>query len=112
MNRFIMRLSLIVFLGIATVMAISFLVNAVDVMFEASALDPRVFVRWKNNPIRDLGYTGAAMIASIGVLLVCLKYVLRKVDDDDDGNGDADGGETPMEEWQRTHKVERTDPPK
>ena len=111
MNRFIMGLSLLVFLGIAAVMAISFLVNAVDVMFEASKVDPRAFVRWKNNPIRDLGYSGAAMIASIGVLLVCLKHVLRRFDNDDDGNGDPDKDETELEKWERTRRVKRAERP-
>ena len=87
MNRFIMGLSLFVFLGIAAVMAISFLVNAVEVMHGASKVDPAAFVRFKNNPIRDLGYSAAAMIASIGVLLVCLRYALRRIDWSDDENG-------------------------
>ena len=116
MRRFVMGVSILLFLGIAAAMAISFLLNAVEVMHGASKIDPAAFVRFKNNPIKDLGYAGAALIASIGVLLVCLKYALRRVDGDSTGDDDEnDAAETPedeeasdrakLEEWKRTHKL-------
>ncbi len=116
MRRFIMGLSILLFLGIAAAMALSFLFNAIEVMYQASKEDPVLYARFKNNPIEDLGYAGAALIASCGVLLVCLKYVLRKADDDsggDDGeNGKLDDDAARMEEWKRTHRVKKADPPK
>lgn len=96
MRRFIMGLSILLFLGIAAVMALSFLFNAIEVMYQASKEDPILFIRFKNNPIEDMGYAGAALIASCGVLLVCLKYVLRRADSDDAEN------DRQYAEWKRT----------
>ena len=81
MHRFILRASILAALAVVGIFTVSFLVNALDVMHGASKIDPMAFVRFKSTPIRDLGYTGAALIASIGVLLVCLRYALRVAPD-------------------------------
>ena len=53
-----------------------------------------------------------ALIASIGVLLVCLKHVLRRVDDDEDDEAEQPAdGRAKLEEWERTHRVKKSDPP-
>ena len=127
MRRFVMGVSILLFLVIAAAIALSFLVNALELMGKTSKVDPVVFIRFRNNPIEDLGYAGAAMITGIGVLLVCLKYVLRRsgrggaLNDDENERKSADwkaakdAAETPedeeasdhakLEKWKRTHKL-------
>lgn len=75
MRRFLFAVLACIVVGYAAILAGTFLVYAIEAMQDASLANPAGIARY-GSPMGEIGVGVGAVIASLGVLLVGIRYLI------------------------------------